>query len=163
MNKEQQLVDLIYKEVLPAEGCTEPVALAYCAAKTRDVLGHIPDKVDVFVSGNMIKNVKSVIVPNSGGMIGIESSIAMGIIAGDDSKELMVLSNVIQKDIPKVQEYVNRNCIRIFNARKPIKLYIRIEAYYMNDKVIVEFKYTHTNITLIQKNDEIIYKVNDTE
>lgn len=66
MSREQQLIDLLYKEVVPAEGCTEPVALAYCAAKTRDVLGHIPDRIDVFASGNMIKNVKSVTVPNSG-------------------------------------------------------------------------------------------------
>ncbi|MBK2093159.1 L-cysteine desulfidase family protein [Francisella philomiragia] len=163
MNREQQLIDLLYKEVVPAEGCTEPVALAYCAAKTRDVLGHIPDRIDVFASGNMIKNVKSVTVPNSGGMIGIEASVAMGTIAGNAAKELMVISGVTKADLPKVQEYLQKDCIKVFNASKPIKLYIRIEAYYKQDKVIVEFKYTHTNITLIKKNDEIIYEVDDAD
>lgn len=163
MSKEEQLIDLLHKEVIPAEGCTEPVALAYCAAKTREVLKHFPDRVDVFASGNIIKNVKSVTVPNSGGMIGIEASVAMGMVAGNASKELMVISDVTYKDLPNVRDYLKKDCIHVFNAAKPIKLYIRIEAYYKKDKVTVEFKYAHNNITLIQKNQDVIYKADDVD
>lgn len=96
-------------------------------------------------------------------MIGIEASVAMGTIAGNAAKELMVISGVTKAELPRVQEYLQKDCIKVFNASKPIKLYIRIEAYYKQDKVIVEFKYTHTNITLIKKNDEIIYEVDDAD
>jgi L-cysteine desulfidase len=159
----EDLIKLLHEEVMPAEGCTEPVALAYCAAKTREILGTTPDKIDVYTSGNMIKNVKSVIVPNSGGMIGIEASVAMGVIAGDASRELMVISGVKKEDLPAVKAYVDRNCIDVYNSNLKLKLYIRIEAFAGDNKVVVEFKHTHTNITLIEKNGEIVFEANETD
>ena len=157
----QELLNLLHEEVIPAEGCTEPVALAYCAAKTREILGATPDKIDVYTSGNIIKNVKSVIVPNSGGMIGIEASVAMGVILGDASKELMVISNSDQSRLNEVTEYIQKDCISVTNSDKKLKLYIRIDAFSGDEKVTVEFKRTHTNITLIEKNSEIIFKADE--
>ena len=89
--KIEKVLKILEEEIVAAEGCTEPIALSYAAAKAKRILGTVPNKVDVFLSGNIIKNVKSVTIPNSEGMIGIEPAIAMGMIAGDDEKELMVI------------------------------------------------------------------------
>ena len=79
----QQYTQIITKELVPAMGCTEPVAIAFCAAKAKSVLKKMPEKVIIETSGNIIKNAKSVIVPNTNGMKGIEVAAAMGIVAGD--------------------------------------------------------------------------------
>ena len=84
--------EILKRELVPAMGCTEPIALAYCAAKARALLGVLPERVVVFASGNIIKNVKSVIVPNTGGARGIEAAAAIGITAGREDLELEVLS-----------------------------------------------------------------------
>jgi len=153
-----EVVELIQNEVIPAEGCTEPIALAYAAAKTVELLGQVPEKMDVYASGNIIKNVKSVIVPNSGGMVGIEASVAMGAIAGDPIKDLMCISNVSVEDLKKVKDFLYKQTIRVFNANKQIALYIRIDAFIGDQSAVVEFKHTHTNITLIEKNSKVIKK-----
>ena len=97
--KIEKVLKILEEEIVAAEGCTEPIALSYAAAKARRILGAIPNKVDVFLSGNIIKNVKSVTIPNSEGMIGIEPAIAMGMIAGNDEKELMVISDVTHEQV----------------------------------------------------------------
>ena len=101
-NKIEKVLKILEEEIVAAEGCTEPIALSYAAAKAKRILGSVPNKVDVFLSGNIIKNVKSVTIPNSEGMIGIEPAIAMGLIAGNDEKELMVIS-----DVSSEQNYKN--------------------------------------------------------
>ena len=90
----QQYINILKEELRPAMGCTEPIALAYGAARARQVLGAMPDKARLFVSGNIIKNVKSVIVPNTNGMKGLKASVAIGIIGGNPDKELEVIANV---------------------------------------------------------------------
>ena len=94
----QTYIDILKKELVPAMGCTEPISLAYCAAKARDVLGCIPTKANIKVSGNIIKNVKSVVVPNSGGMRGIETAAAVGIFYGNPDLELEVISRVTEDE-----------------------------------------------------------------
>ena len=86
--KYQAYTKILEEELVPAMGCTEPIAIAYCAAIMKDTLGNIPDKIDVYVSGNILKNVKSVTVPNTGGMHGIDAACAIGVIAGDKDKKL---------------------------------------------------------------------------
>ena len=86
-------VEILQRELVPAMGCTEPIAIAYCAAKARAVLGTLPDKVTIAASGNIIKNVKSVVVPNTGGRKGIEAAAAIGIIAGDETAGLEVIAH----------------------------------------------------------------------
>ena len=93
-NRYNLYINILKEELVPAMGCTEPICLAYAAAKAREVLGEMPDKVDILASGNIIKNVKSVIVPNTNGMKGLKSSVAIGIVGGDPTKELEVIANV---------------------------------------------------------------------
>lgn len=156
MEKINKILKILEEEIVPAEGCTEPIAIAYAAAKAKKILGAVPDKVDVYLSGNIIKNVKSVLIPNSDGMIGIEASVAMGLIAGDCEKELMVISDVSQKELENVKSYLDKKIIKTYVHPADIKLYIRMEISNNNDNVILEIKHTHTNITKIEKNGKIL-------
>ena len=97
----QTYLKILKEELIPAMGCTEPIAISYCAAKARAVLGEMPERVEIAVSGNIIKNVKSVIVPNTGGLKGIEAAAAAGIVAGRDEKILEVISDVQESDKPR--------------------------------------------------------------
>ena len=92
-------VQILKDELLPAMGCTEPIAIAYAGAIARETLGCIPDRVEIEVSRNIIKNVKSVIVPHTGGLRGIEAAAAAGIIAGDAKRQLEVISSVTEQEI----------------------------------------------------------------
>ena len=89
--KYSQYLQILREELLPAMGCTEPIAMAYAAAKARQTLGAMPDKIDIVISGNIIKNVKSVVVPNTGGLKGIAAAVAAGTVVGDADKQLEVL------------------------------------------------------------------------
>ena len=100
-------VKILKNELVPALGCTEPIALAYCAAKAREVLGQMPTEVIIEASGNIIKNVKSVIVPNTGGMKGIPAAAAAGIVAGDSKACLEVIAKVTPEEQKEIAEYLN--------------------------------------------------------
>ena len=102
-------VDILKRELLPAMGCTEPIAIAYCAARARALLGCIPDSVLIEASGNIIKNVKSVIVPNTNGAKGIEAAAAAGIIAGKEELKLEVLSQVTDEEKEKLLDHMLLN------------------------------------------------------
>ena len=93
---------LLKKELICAMGCTEPIAIAYCAAVSRAALGGLPDKVRIVVSGNIVKNVKSVIVPNTGNRKGLTAAAAIGILGGDEQAELEVISRVSRETIEKL-------------------------------------------------------------
>ena len=96
----KKFIDILGEELVPAMGCTEPIAIAYCAAKARDVLGCEPQRAEVAVSGNIVKNAKSVVVPHTGGMRGIKAAFAAGIVAGDADRELQVISRACIKKSP---------------------------------------------------------------
>ena len=151
-----KVLSIINEEVVPAEGCTEPIALAYVSAKARQVLGEAPDRLKIWVSGNMIKNVKSVIVPNSGGLAGIEVAAAMGALAGDPDRELMVISDVAEEDMAAVRAFLDGHRVEVAHERTNIKLYIRILAIAGDNSVSVEVKHTHTNVTEVVKNGEVV-------
>ena len=154
--KIEKVLKILEEEIVAAEGCTEPIALSYAAAKAKRILGTIPNKVDIFLSGNIIKNVKSVIIPNSDGMVGIEAAIAMGLIAGDDRKELMVISDVTSEQVKEVKEFLDKDIIKTHVHPGDIKLYIRLEISNDIDNVVLEIKHTHTNVTQIQKNGKVL-------
>ncbi|ATV71257.1 L-cysteine desulfidase family protein [Fusobacterium pseudoperiodonticum] len=154
--KIEKVLKILEEEIVAAEGCTEPIALSYAAAKAKRILGIIPNKVDVFLSGNIIKNVKSVTIPNSDGMVGIEAAIAMGLIAGDDRKELMVISDVTSEQLTEVNEFLAKDIIKTHVHPGDIKLYIRLEISNDEDNVVLEIKHTHTNVTQILKNSKIL-------
>ena len=154
--KIEKVLKILEEEIVAAEGCTEPIALSYAAAKAKRILGTIPNKVDIFLSGNIIKNVKSVTIPNSDGMVGIEAAIAMGLIAGDDRKELMVISDVTSEQLTEVKEFLAKDIIKTHVHPGDIKLYIRLEISNDIDNVVLEIKHTHTNVTQIQKNGKVL-------
>lgn len=155
----KKILEILYEEVVPAEGCTEPIALAYTAAKAREILGEEAkiNRVIVHVSGNMIKNVKSVVVPNSGGMVGIETSVAMGIVAGDHKKDLMVISSVSEAQMEGVKEFLHNTPIEVIHENTDIKLYAKITLESENDhSASVEIKHLHTNITHVEKDHTVV-------
>ena len=102
---EEYVIKILKEEIVPAEGCTEPVAIAYVAAKAVEVLGEKPESLKIYVSGNMIKNVKSVVIPNSGGLVGIEVAAAMGALFGNATKDLMVINHVTTENMKVVKEF----------------------------------------------------------
>ena len=104
----ENYLNILRQELVPALGCTEPIAIAYTAAKARQILGEFPDSVEMELSGNIIKNVKGVTVPNSGGMKGMEVAAVLGIVGGNADKALEVLSEVTCEDIAKTKELINQ-------------------------------------------------------
>lgn len=152
----RKVLAILYEEVVPAEGCTEPIAIAYTGAKAKEVLGCLPERVVIRVSGNMIKNVKSVIVPGSGGMVGIEVSAAMGIVEGDPKKDLMVISGFHEAQMVEVRTFLDTVDIEVIHEETDTKLYVKIELYRGDQSASVEIKHVHTNITQITKDEEIL-------
>ncbi len=106
--KYQAYIRILEEELVPAMGCTEPIALAYAAARAREVLVVAPDRVEIRASGSIIKNVKSVIVPNTGKMKGIPAAAAAGIVAGDAGKKLEVLAGISGEKIPQIKDFLEQ-------------------------------------------------------
>lgn len=156
--KYQAYLSILKEELVPAMGCTEPIAIAYCGAILRDTLGHIPTSVDIYVSGNILKNVKSVFVPNTDGMHGIDVAAAIGIIAGNKDKKLEVIADVTKDQIIKLKDYLHNAKITVNHSNSDSILYIEIVGKYLNEYARVIIKDSHTFISLIEKNGEILYK-----
>ncbi len=156
----QTYVQILKEELVPAMGCTEPIAIAYAAAKAREVLGNMPDRVEIGVSDNIIKNVKSVIVPNTGGMKGIASAAAAGIAGGQADKQLEVISEVTaeqKKDMKLMLEQVPFQVSAVDNGEI---FDIIITLYHAEEMAKVRICQYHTNISYIEKNGEVLF-VND--
>ena len=152
----QQYLNILREELRPAMGCTEPIALAYAAAKATQVLGAVPEKARLFVSGNIIKNVKSVVVPNTGGLHGMAAAVSAGIIAGDADKELQVISVVPQEKHAAIKAYMESADMEIQPADSTLVFDIDLYVYAGEDMVRLRIANHHTNIVLIQKNDEVL-------
>lgn len=159
-SKEKYLayLQILQEELVPALGCTEPIAIAYAAAKAREVLGNFPDKLIVKCSGNIIKNAKSVVVPNTGSLKGIKASALMGIVAGDSSKGLEVLSKVTQDDIEKANKLLETELCSIEIIPNDANLHIIVNAMFGEEYALVEIIHTHTNISRIEKNNTVIFE-----
>ena len=151
----QDYIDILKKELVPAMGCTEPIALAYAAAKAREVLGEAPKIVEAFVSPNILKNGMGVGIPGTG-MIGLEIAGAIGIVGGDASKELNVLADITYEDVKQSQQMVAEQKIKIGVKSGINPVYIEVNAVSgeSNSKVIIEDK--HNNITKKKKNGQEI-------
>ena len=153
-----EILNTLKRELIPATGCTEPIAVAYAAARAKEELGKMPDKVLVEASGNIIKNVKSVTVPNTGGKCGIEAAVGIGIIAGDASKELKVIDDVTEEEISKLDDFLANPgvAVGIVESELPLDIYIKLFA----DKEYVALRVAgeHTNIVYIEKNGVRIFK-----
>lgn len=147
---------ILQEELLLATGCTEPIAVAYCAAKLREVLGGKPEKVLAEVSGNILKNVKSVVVPNTGGRRGIDAAIAVGIVAGDADAELQVLARVTENDVAAIQGYLDATDIRVTCPETPCLLDIRLTGWRGAHHACVRVANNHTNIIYIEKDGQVL-------
>ncbi|MCL1631440.1 L-serine ammonia-lyase, iron-sulfur-dependent, subunit alpha [Sporolactobacillus sp. CPB3-1] len=151
-------LQILKEELVPATGCTEPIAVAYAAAKAREVLGTLPESCVIAASGNIIKNVKSVIVPNTNGMKGIAAAAAAGIVAGDASQKLEVLSDIREADKAQIQSYINEHELIVVPADNDMVFYIAATVKYGNEEVTVVIEHFHTNIALITRNGIKLYE-----
>ena len=138
-------------------GCTEPVAVAYAAALARKTLGALPDSVKVAVSGNILKNVKSVIVPNTDGMRGIPAAVAAGIVAGDAELKLEVVSRINEDDRTEICRYLSRGCISVEQSDTGCVFDIGISVVANGKSAYVRISGSHTNVVRIEKNGEVLF------
>lgn len=149
-------LNILKQELVPALGCTEPIAIAYAAAKARQILGEFPDTVEMLLSGNIIKNVKGVTVPNSGGLKGIDVAAVLGIVGGNADKALEVLSEVTPKDIAFTKELIAKKVCSCSLVQNVDNLYITAKVIKDGHYASVTIEHQHTNITHIEKNGEVI-------
>lgn len=152
---------ILREELTPAFGCTEPIALAYCAAKAREVLGQMPTEVIIEASGNIIKNVKSVIVPNTGGMKGIPAAAAAGIVAGDSKACLEVIAKVTPEEQKEIAEYLNNVPFSVKAMKDGDKLDIRVTVKAEENSAVVRASKHHTDIVYIAHNGEVMLNEQD--
>lgn len=162
MNKEDSLysiyVQILKEELVMAMGCTEPIAISYACAKATQVLDHLPDRIVVKVSGSIIKNVKSVIVPHTNGLKGIEVAAAAGALYGDADAKLEVLSSATREQIEELPEYVQNTNITVQHIEQGHVFDLEIHVYYEQEHASVRIVDTHTNIVQIEKNWQVIFE-----
>ena len=151
-------VRILKKELVPASGCTEPIAIAYAAAKAREVLEEFPTHISMYCSGNIIKNVQGVTVPNSRGMRGIEAAATLGVVGGDASRELEVLESVTDADVSRAAGLVHAGFCDCTLQENVANLYIVARAEYENHYSEVTIINRHTLITKIVKDGEVLYQ-----
>jgi len=154
----RNFVQILREELVPAMGCTEPIAIAYGAAKAREVLGRLPDTVLVEASGNIIKNVKSVVVPNTGGLKGVEAAAAAGVVAGDAGRILEVISQVSSQQKEDIRTYLADHDIRVAPAEGDEVFDIILTLTAGEDCVHLRIAGYHTNIIFIEKNGKVLLK-----
>ncbi|MBQ6323194.1 MAG: serine dehydratase subunit alpha family protein [Lachnospiraceae bacterium] len=148
---------ILKEELVAAMGCTEPIAIAYAAAKARRELGQMPERIRVICSGNIIKNVKGVIVPNSGGQKGIETAAVLGAVGGDSDKMLEVIAGVDEEAREITRKLTAENICDVELAEDVPNLYIKIVMYAQGHKASVTIEERHTDITEIEKDGKIVY------
>lgn len=162
MNKEDSLysiyVQILKEELVMAMGCTEPIAISYACAKATQVLDHLPDRIVVKASGSIIKNVKSVIVPHTNGLKGIEVAAAAGALYGDVDAKLEVLSRATREQIEELPEYVQNTNITVQHIEQGHVFDLEIHVYYEQEHASVRIVDTHTNIVQIEKNWQVIFE-----
>ena len=154
-------IAILKEELVPAMGCTEPIAIAYAAAKARDILGTQPDRVSIEVSRNIIKNVKSVVVPNTGNLRGIEASAAAGITVGKADRVLEVISTVDDDGRKKIKDFLDNVPINVSESKSDLTFDLTVTLFSGSSQASVQISHYHTNIVLTKKNDTIIYTNQD--
>lgn len=154
----QNYVKILNNELVPALGCTEPIAIAYAAAKARTVLGTFPDCIEMCCSGNIIKNVMGVTVPNSGELRGIDVAATLGTVGGDADRELEVLEGITPEDIEKTKELVAAGFCRCTLQEGVENLYIVAKAMSGEHYAEVTIINRHTLITKIVKDGEVLFE-----
>ena len=149
-------VKILKEELVPAMGCTEPIAVAYAGALARRTLGTLPQSVDVQVSANIIKNVKSVVVPHTGGLRGIAAAAVTGIVAGDAGRELEVLSAVTEEQVARMADYLRDTPIAISPSRSGYIFDIQIRVKGGDHAAFVQIAGSHTNVIRVERDGEVL-------
>lgn len=152
----QTYVRILHRELIPAMGCTEPIAIAYCAAMARSVLGALPDRVEITASGNIIKNVKSVVVPNTNGSKGIAAAAAIGILGGDERAQLEVIAHVSEEAKERLRDYLNTTPITVAPADSEYVLDVTVTVHHGEAYASVRAVNEHTNLVHIEKDGTVL-------
>lgn len=159
----EKYIKILQHELVPALGCTEPIAIAFAAAKAREVLGEMPESVELCCSGNIIKNVKGVKVPNSNGLKGIDVAATLGIVGGRAERELEVLEDVTQEDIDRTKELVSQGFCKCTLKEGVENLYIVAKVKSGSHSAEVTIINRHTLITRIVKDQEVLFELATSE
>ena len=149
-------LDILREELIPAMGCTEPIAVAYAAAIARDTLGCMPDSTELIVSGNIVKNVKSVVVPNTGGRKGLRTAVSAGLCFGKAEKELEVIADATEQDLADLDAYLRTADITLKEADSNQPFDLAVLLHKGSDSAYVHIVSHHTNVVCIRKNDTVI-------
>lgn len=152
-------IDILQEELIPALGCTEPIAIAYASAKARELLGEFPEKIIAECSGNIVKNVKGVVVPTTKTLRGISAAAVIGAVGGDASKKLEILTSVTEEDLQKAKELLAQGLCEEKLLETPAKLHIIVRMYSGEHSSLVEIIHTHTGIVRLEKDGETIFSV----
>ncbi len=154
----EEYAAILEEELVPAMGCTEPIAVAYCAALARQTLGALPEKVTVYASANIIKNVKSVVVPHTGGLHGIAAAAASGIVAGDAGAQLQVIAKVSDAEQQEIAVYLDKAEFTICTSDKPYVFHIVVELTADGHTALTEIAGYHTNVIRVEKDGKVLRK-----
>ena len=149
-------LDILREELVPAMGCTEPIAIAYAAALARDTLGAMPERTVLTVSGNIVKNVKSVVVPNTGGRKGMRCAVAAGLCFGKAEKELEVIAEASEEDLKAMDAWLETADIAIREAESELPFDLAVTLLRGGESAYVHIVSHHTNVVCIRKNDEVL-------
>ncbi len=157
----QDFISILKEELKAAMGCTEPIALAFAAARAKETLGKEPERIVAKCSGNIIKNVRCVRIPNSNGMTGIEAACALGAIAGDADRNMEVLEAVTPQKLSQTVDFLKESRCSVEYLESTIPLHFIIELYNGSESATVETRHSHTNIVRITKNGETVFITED--
>ena len=162
IQNKKQYTAILKEELVPAMGCTEPISLAYASAVARHTLGCLPEKATVTVSGNIIKNVKSVIVPHTGGLRGIEAAVCAGFVAGNENEHLEVLSHVTDEQVGEIGAYLARNIVTVEQSASGRLFEIVVTVWGEGHTARVEITDGHTRVSRIEKDGQEMYAHEET-
>lgn len=156
-------ISILKEELIPAEGCTEPIAVAYAGAVARKYLGAYPEWIEVCVSGNIVKNVMGVSIPHCKNMKGVIASAVVGVIGGNPERRLEVISDITEAQIEEAEKFIKeKKCtIRLLPGEESLHIIVRAGAG--TDEASCEIVHKHTNISKIERNGEVLYTGQDRE
>lgn len=156
MTNSKLLLDILKDQVIPALGCTEPIAVALAVAKAKETLEDLPEKMEIKVDKNIFKNALSVGIPGTDEK-GIHMAVALSLVAGKSEYNLEVLKDITQEDVSKAKEIIDKDIIHVSIAEDIVGLYVEVVATNQQGKALVLIKNKHDNIMLVEKNDEVVF------